>query len=375
MSKYSLSFLSMAIIFTGIARGNEIRRRFIVSDEGNNNIAYIDQYDTTNNWTFNVGKTSRSLQLIGENKLLVGTARGGYHMVDLTTGTETGRLEHDVKSTSAIRLENGNTILAQESNGKAIMKEVDVSGAIVREAEITGISSLRLTTYSADETFLFGSNKKAVEADWNGNIVWEFAMPDSINSKHVWKVLRMADGRTVASTGYGKSLVVISPEDEITQVIGGADQPGKDSIEPNFYAGFHVLENGHFVCTNWQAHGSGHGDEGVQILEYDNTGALVWSYKNPAMYSSVHNIIILDDLDLNLLHTETSGYISPVGDTRIRSIQIRPLYSPEKSRHRVLSPMRHFTSRSLYDLQGRLLPNSGRKVSSTRGDVYQFRIE
>lgn len=374
MSKHSLSLLSLVLICTSVALGDEIRHRFIVSDEGNNNIAYIDQHDTTNNWTFNVGKTSRSVQLIGDNKLLVGTARGGYHVLDLTTGTETGRLEHDLKSTSAIRLENGNTILAQEKSGKAIMKEVDTSGAVVRQTEIEGISNLRLTTYSADETFLFGSNKKAVEADWNGDIVWDYQMPDSVNANHVWKVLRMADGRTVASTGYGKSLVVISAQDEITQIIGGKDQPGKDNIEPNFYAGFHVLENGHFVCTNWQAHGSGHGDEGIQILEYDETGTLVWSYKNPAMYSSVHNIIILDDLDLSLLHTETSGYIRPVDDTRTRSIQMPSLHSAAE-RHRVLSPMSNSATQSVFDLQGRLLPNSDRIVSSTREGIYQFRVE
>jgi hypothetical protein len=200
-------------------------------------------------------------------------------------------------------------------------------------------------------------------------------MPDSLNAKHVWKVLRMEDGRTVASTGYGKSLVVISPDDEILQVIGGSEQPGNDSINPNFYAGFQVLRNGHFVCTNWQAHGSGHGDEGVQILEYDTTGALVWSYKNPNMYSSVHNIVILDDLDLNVLHTETSGYLEPVGETPARSRQGTAYeFATRQIKHRVLMLDRRPTHHTGFDLRGRLLTEFTHGSSPKYG-AYQIRIE
>ena len=67
MPRSLFSLLSMVTICVAAAQCEEILHRFVVSDEGNNNIAYIDQYDTTNNWTFNVGKTSRSLQLTGNN--------------------------------------------------------------------------------------------------------------------------------------------------------------------------------------------------------------------------------------------------------------------------------------------------------------------
>jgi hypothetical protein len=296
--------------------GERTKHRFLVHDEGNAGLAYIDQFDSTKNWKYsNGGQTYWGLQLVGNNRVLLGTS----NEVNILTGKEEKPRVQTGGNPSAIRLENGNTLRCYES-GSRVIEEFDSTGKQLRKKIFTGMSVLRMATYTPDQTFLFASNHSVDEVDWNGNIVWHFGDPDSMktgNNQHICRALRMPNGNTLISTGYGARLIVVSKDKKIRKVIGGKNQPGNDSIKSNYYAGFHVLSNGHYIVTNWQAHGPGHGNEGVQILEYDTSGALVWSYKNPSMYSSVQDIIILDSLDITKFHDERSGVIAPLAITAI----------------------------------------------------------
>ncbi len=71
-----------------------------------------------------------------------------------------------------------------------------------------------------------------------------------------------------------------------------------------------ILGNGDHVATSWQ----GHGRSGVQVLEYDPAGTLVWSWQQDASYvSSLQAVIVLDGLNLDLLHVDdTDGTLVPV---------------------------------------------------------------
>lgn len=302
--------------FSEAADSSPIKHRFLVHDEGNAGLAYIDEYDPSKNWKYsNGGKTYWGLQLVGNNRVLLGTS----NEVDILTGKEVKPRLNTGGNPSAIRLENGNTIRCFES-GSRVIEEVDSAGKQLRKKVFTGMSVLRMATYTPQQTFLFASNHSVDEVDWDGNIIWHFGDPDSArtgNNQHICRALRMPDGNTIISTGYGARLIVVSKEKQILKVIGGKNQPGDDSIKSNYYAGFHVLPNGHYVVTNWQAHGPGHGGEGVQILEYDTSGVLVWSYKNPNMYSSVQDIIILDSLDITKFHDERTGVIAPLISTAV----------------------------------------------------------
>jgi len=304
------------VSFPGESSSAPIKHRFLIHDEGNAGLAYIDENDPTKNWKYsNGGQTYWGLQLVGKNRVLLGTS----NEVDITTGKEVKTRVSTGGNPSAIRLENGNTLRCYES-GSRVIEEVDSTGKQLRKKVFTGMSVLRMATYTPEQTFLFASNHSVDEVDWNGNIVWHFGDPDSAvtgTNQHICRALRMPNGNTIISTGYGARLIVVSKEKKILKVIGGKNQPGNDSIKSNYYAGFHVLPNGHYIVSNWQAHGAGHGGEGVQILEYDTSGVLVWSYKNASMYSSVQDIIILDSLDITKFHDERTGVIAPVASTGI----------------------------------------------------------
>jgi hypothetical protein len=67
------------------------------------------------------------------------------------------------------------------------------------------------------------------------------------------------------------------------------------------------------VVTNWEGHGGGNGSKGVQLLEYDSAGLLVWKWKQePSLVSSLHDVIVLDGLDTTKLHDDVGGVLAPV---------------------------------------------------------------
>jgi hypothetical protein len=297
---------------------------------------------------------------VGDNRVLLGTS----NEVDIRTGKEVKPRIATGGNPSAIRLENGNTLRCYES-GSRVIEEVDSTGKVLRKKVFKGMTVLRMATYTPAETFLFASNHSVDEVDWEGKVLWHFEDPDAAKigkNQHICRALRMPNGNTIISTGYGARLLVVSKEGKVLKTIGGKNQPGNDSIKANYYAGFHVLTNGHIVATNWQAHGPGHGGRGVQLLEYDTAGVLVWSYKNPDMYSSVQDIIILDDLDITQFHDERSGVIAPVKQ-KVRIIH--PFNKPNRGMN--IPGMETGAMPALFTLNGRFV---GRRHPSTGGQRF-----
>jgi hypothetical protein len=129
--------------------------------------------------------------------------------------------------------------------------------------------------------------------------------------------LRLPNGNTWVSTGYGKTLALLNREKSVLKTFPSSPLPAE--AKANFFADFQILPNGHLVVANWQAHGTGHGDEGNQLLEFDSTGALASRYRqDPARISSLHAVLVLDGLDPAQLHDESAGLQVPAQATAIR---------------------------------------------------------
>ena len=74
----------------------------------------------------------------------------------------------------------------------------------------------------------------------------------------------MPDDTIAVTSGYAVSLLIVdSAAKKVLTTIGGSGQPDAATIVPNFYAGFQILPNGHYVVTNWQGHGGGNGGTGA----------------------------------------------------------------------------------------------------------------
>ena len=129
---------------------------------------------------------------------------------------------------------------------------------------------------------------------------------------HAWKSLRLPNGNLIVTAGYGAFVVEMDSRGKILRKFGGKDQV-PDKVRPFFYAMFQLLTNGNVVLANWQGHGTGFGQSGVQLLEFNAAGEIVWSWSEAELISSIQGVLVLDGLDNSKLHDERTGIMSPCG--------------------------------------------------------------
>lgn len=306
-----LLFISCTLLLTPVySQGSHHPQRFILRDEGLSQLSYVDVAHPGNNWHEKV-PAGRDLQLVGGGRVLIGTG-SGYEEREILTGKKVDSVEGFESNITARRLRNGNTLLVGlNQNGKKgiVLTEVDPKGQMLRLINYPQFSYVRLVRETPSGTLLVTSDTVVFEGDPSGTILWT-AKIASQKRPHAWQALRCGDGQTVVSSGYAGNLQFFSADGHPVGTITGPDE-----VRPNFFSGLQILNNGNFVVANWQGHGPGHGSSGIQLLEYNRQGKLVWSWKqDPDKFSSIQGVIVLDGLDLNRLHVENgNGVLSPVG--------------------------------------------------------------
>ncbi len=284
-------------------------RRLLLRDEGLSQVSYVDTKNQSANWYQPVPK-GRDLQLIGNNLFLMGT-ESGYEEREIKTGKKVFEMNTFPGTISARRLRNGNTLLVglnwKQKKG-VVLLEINKEGEVQQVINYSDFNYARIARETSSGTYLITSDTIVFEGNSAGNIIWQ-AKIKSEKRPHAWQALRLSNGNTVVSAGYAGNLQFIASDGSLIKTMSGPDE-----VKPNFYAGFQILDNGNFLVTNWQGHGSTFGSSGVQLLEYDTNGKLVWSWKQDATkYSSLQGVIALDGLNLKLLHVEgETGKLFPV---------------------------------------------------------------
>jgi hypothetical protein len=299
-------------------------QRVLICDEGNRRVLLVDLSATaTAVWTRQLndptkdGDSMRDIQLIGKdsagNDRVAVSVLKGYVELDIKTGAIKKEVSTFDGVESIRRLPNGNTILGSNSNGGVTLQELDAQDAPVpgHKVTFTNYSEFRLLRRTPQGTFLIGVGPKLAEVNWDKQTVWEMSIPDG---NYVYQGLRLPDKTIAVTSGYGAAILVVdATAKKVLTTVGGKSQPDATTVVPNFYGGFQILANGHFVVANWEGHGGGNGSKGYQLLEYDSTGLLVWKWKQDAtMVSSLHNVIVLDGLDTSKLHDDVNGILAPV---------------------------------------------------------------
>ncbi|MEO5685507.1 MAG: hypothetical protein ABIQ88_22865 [Chitinophagaceae bacterium] len=287
-------------------------QRLLLRDEGISQLAYVDLKNPAENWYVPL-PVGRDMQLVGSGRVLVGTGTG-YEEHDLATGKKVYALTTYPGTIAARRLRNGNTLLTGVNwQGKKgiVLVECDTAGIIQRLINFPAFDYVRLVRQTPSGNFLVTANNFIFEGDQNGSIVWKALIGDA-EKTHAWQALRLANGQTIVSTGYAKKLEVFAADGTQVDTI-----TGPANVHPNFFAGFQVLSNGNYIVANWQGHGPAMGGNGVQILEYTPAGKLAWSWQQDATkFSSLHSVIVLDDLNTGLMHIEdANGVLAPVKNT------------------------------------------------------------
>jgi hypothetical protein len=148
--------------------------------------------------------------------------------------------------------------------------------------------------------FLMTADTHVFEGDAQGKVVWDVTVQGGPASPHAWEALRLASGDTLISAGYAAALEIFGADKQLKQTITGGD-----GVKPYYFADVQVMAGGSYIVANWQGHGMGLGGSGLQLLEYDTSGKLIWSWKQDASFvSSLQSLVVFDGLDLDKLEVE-----------------------------------------------------------------------
>ena len=285
------------------------QHRFLTIDEGLAQLLHIDETDPSKDWVVPIGHPqARDMQLIGSGRALIGHHHG-WSEIEIVTGKVLVEFTGYEGVTAVRRQPDGHTIVAgvdiAGANGVVIL-ELDETNVEIHRAIYPG-DYVRLIRQTAQGTFLMSCNDRIREGDREGNYIREFPVEGFY---HAWKSLRLPNGNLLVSAGYGAFMVELDPAGELIRQFGGKDQM-PEAVNPFFYAMFQLLPNDHIVLANWQGHGEGFGESGVQLLEFDAAGEIVWQWSDSSRISSLQGVLVLDGLDLDVLHDEREGVMAP----------------------------------------------------------------
>ena len=300
-------------------RAAPIKHEFIAIDEGKTNLLYVNENDPAKNWIVPIAKSHpRDMQLVGGHRILIGNVTGysefdlatGQRLVDVTNFAPANARTDTDEVTSVRRQPNGHTLVAGLglSGAKGIVVlDVDLKGEVKNKIVYPG-NYVRLMRQTAAGTYLMVCDTKICEGNSAGQYVWEAPVE---KFSHAWKAVRLVNGHTLASAGYGGFMVELDQDKKVVRKFGGKDQVPA-TVNPDFFATFQLLPSGDVVVANWQGHGADHGHSGIQLVEFDQAGAIVWQWSQAELISSIQGILLLDGLDTARLHDERNGLVEPV---------------------------------------------------------------
>ncbi|RZA25271.1 MAG: hypothetical protein EOP10_07390 [Proteobacteria bacterium] len=291
--------------------------QMILADLGMARLLYVNLDDPTKDWDTDIPGGVRDVQLIGDNKVLVGTIENsggpyGWHEIDIATGkivkSVTG-LTGPVMSVQ--RLANGHTLLIGDSllGGKgAVIVETNDKKEVLSKRELPG-QNFRTVRRSRDGHFFIGNGSNMIEYTVEGKEVWRA----DVGSQPAYMGLKLPSGERVVASGHGGK--VFTYDAAMGKLKSTITLPDIDSTKqlPAFASAFAILPNGNYVTTNWAGGSKTHGKDGPQVAEYTPEGKLVWSWAQDAKrISSVYAVLVLDNLDLSKAHDDTAGPLAPV---------------------------------------------------------------
>jgi hypothetical protein len=263
---------------------------FVGVDEGLDQLFRWSAKDQRVEWMQPLKSKCRSLQRIAEQRILA-VHDAGFVEIDLATGA--GVEEHRLEAggvISAIRLPDGGTVLAGlKLNGRTGVGFVDYDsmGKLRRTVNFPG-DYVRCCSVTDRDTVLYTANTVVYEADWSGKLVRTF---QAEGFYHAWKPLRLPNGTTRISAGYGAFLVEFDEQGR-EQKRWTVPPLYKETVHPFFFSDFVTRENGNVIICNWLGHGGDRGRTGYSLLEFDGHGEFLGAWQDARGISSLQTFLL-----------------------------------------------------------------------------------
>jgi len=261
---------------------------FVAIDEGLDRIQRFNPAEAQSEWTAPLSHKSRSLQALPGDTLLMPHDQGWTEL-----RLQDGTVQHSCRPFAAgvisvQRLPNGETFcgglnLTQEKSVCFVL--CDREGGIVREVSFTG-DYVRRSTLTEEGTILFTCDSRVLEGDWSGKVLREFSAP---GFKHAWKAVRLADGHTLISAGYGAFLVQFDEQARVVRRWECHEHVAE--VRPFFFGDFEALPDGGLLVCNWLGHGTDLGGTGHALLHFDSSSRLLGAWRDPARCSSLQTFV------------------------------------------------------------------------------------
>ncbi|RDC64427.1 carbohydrate-binding protein [Adhaeribacter pallidiroseus] len=277
-------------------------------DNGFSKLLFLNQKDSSKNWTVAIPDGSRDLQLVANNKLLVSHGNGAAEY-DRATGAKGWSISNYSGVSTAQRLANGNTLLgwSKAASGgmpaKVILSEVNSTGKEVKQVTINYITTFRLARRLPNGNTLItgdanGDKKyKVFEVNANGTIIWQ----QLLYGGKGYVANRLANGNTYATMGPvgdlyepGKDdnkVLQLSSTGSVVKFWGGmANHP---NARLKKFSGYSVVPgNGNLLVANWL--GDGNVGTGPHAVEFDANNNLVWSWEDHSAAKTITNLLVVD---------------------------------------------------------------------------------
>jgi hypothetical protein len=280
------------------------KRRMLVRDQGNSRVVLLD-FSRPDPVVWNTvagGAWARALQLIGNNQVM-GGRNDGYEVFDLTTGAIVKSIRTFANTQSAYRMANGETMLTTSGT---VLKFLDKDDQQTRTIAYPGYGFVRVARPTRNGTFLVPSDMRVFEGDADGKVLWSAS---GSGWAHVEEALLMGDGNVVVGTFFGASLDILDKTTHlVTKRYSTKDLPAAATYHANAFREVQILPNGNLITANWQGLGGKNGGSGVQVIEFNPAGEVVWSYKqDPAVFSSISGVLVIDGMNPQYLHVQETS--------------------------------------------------------------------
>ena len=296
------SAMSQTLFAAEPPSATQIKHRFLAVDTSPGRLIYVDENDRSNDWSV-AGTHLRDLQLIGDHRVAVSDG-AGVTIVDMKEKKIVGSV-HPAKA-------RGVETFRWQADGRLIF--VAAGGMLTTDAAGVELSHVpmklgaRICRMTPEGGWVFGAGKpEVVETAIDGSVKARYTIP-GLNNPYIYHVAKREDGGFFVACGYAGTGVSLSATGAVLQRF--------EYPQTYFFGSLQVLNNGNVVFANWSGHG-GAGDDarnpkrGPQVIEFTADGKPVWTFHDAQKLNCIHHVLVLDGLDLNLLHEEIGGRLVP----------------------------------------------------------------